>query len=270
MWGWGGGEVLSCCINSCTRVAKWLICLVISKLFFTCMKWAAFTRLQHHGSLSLTPKQPYKCRLAKMLIRFHHLTTHKHRSAANNSVADSGIHFPKPFPFCLVSLLVEKWSSSQSNSRVQTWSNMAKTVCSLSHLSGYFRDDPLEDYIHLLQKSAHLFCPQRIESVVQGLTTGGKCYHCNPHDRSCWCWCPPPPSRSGWWGTDLGFLWKYGAEFKVATATYFRSHLVVNEPCHWIVQLVLKGLITSVTPDTNKPSVFTLPGLLPHWIIAGP
>lgn len=50
--------------------------------------------MQHHGSLSLTPKQPRKCRPAKMLIRFHHLTTHQHQSAANNSVADSKIHFP--------------------------------------------------------------------------------------------------------------------------------------------------------------------------------
>lgn len=49
---------------------------------------------------------------------------------------------------------------------------------------------------------AYLSCPQRKAFVVQGLTTGGKCYHCNPHGRSCSLWPPPPPSHSEWWGTD--------------------------------------------------------------------
>lgn len=65
----------------------------------------------------------------------------------------------------------------------------------------------------------HLSCPQRIGSVVQGLTTGGKCYHCNPHDRSCWLWPPPPPSHSELWGTDLGYLWDYETEFEVMAMT---------------------------------------------------
>lgn len=191
------------------------------------MKRAAFTRLQHHGSLSSTPEHPYKCRPAKMLIRFHHLTTHKHQSAVNNSVADSKIHFPNSSD--------SVWSLCQQRNFLHSvkllYSDMVnnvQTVCSLFNYYDWFRDDPLKDYIHLLQKSAHLFCPQRIESVVQGLTTGGKCYHCNPHDRSCWRWCPPPPSRSGLWGTDLGCLWTYETEFKVAAATYFISHLAVN------------------------------------------
>lgn len=78
--------------------------------------------------------------------------------------------------------------------------------------------------------STHLSCPQRIESVVQGLTTGGKCYHCNPHDRSCWQWHPPPPSHSELWGTDLGYLWKYETEFEVMTVTWvdYCSGLVVT------------------------------------------
>lgn len=150
------------------------------------MKWAAFTRLQHHGSLSLTPKQPWKC---KMLIRLHHLTTHKHQSAVNNSVADSRIHFP-----------------SSSNS---------------------------------VRSLGYLFCPQKRESVVQDLTTGGKCYHCNPHGRSCWRWCPPPPSRSGLWGTDLGCLWTYEAEFKFIFQITLEFTMSLN------FSVILKGLITS-------------------------
>lgn len=55
----------------------------------------------------------------------------------------------------------------------------------------------------------YLSCPRRTASVVQGLTTGGKCYHWNPRGRSCSPTCPPPPSRSELWGTDLGYLWKH-------------------------------------------------------------
>lgn len=52
----------------------------------------------------------------------------------------------------------------------------------------------------LINRSSHtdLSCPQRKGFAVQGLTTGGKCYRCNPHGRSCWLCSPPPPSRSGW------------------------------------------------------------------------
>lgn len=192
------------------------------------MKWAAFTRLQHHGSLSLTPKQPYKCRPAKMLIRFHHLTTHKHQSAANNSVADSKIHFPNS-SHSVWSLCERRNYPPVSQALVfrpdQKWPNLFVLLLIFRIISETI---PSRTASTSLQKSTHLLCPQRIESVVQGLTTGGKCYHCNPHDRSCWCCCPPPPSRSGWWGTDLGFLWKYEAGFKVATATHCRSQLVVN------------------------------------------
>lgn len=66
---------------------------------------------------------------------------------------------------------------------------------------------------------AYLSCPRRTGSVVQGLTTGGKCYHWNPHDRSYWPTRPPPLSHSELWGTDLGYLWKYKAAFEVMTVT---------------------------------------------------
>lgn len=68
---------------------------------------------------------------------------------------------------------------------------------------------------HYPRNITHLSCPQRTGSVVQGLTTGGKCYHCNPHDRSYWRWHPLPPSHSELWGTVLGYLWKYETEFGV-------------------------------------------------------
>lgn len=77
------------------------------------------------------------------------------------------------------------------------------------------------DIIH--GKITHLSCPQRTGSVVQGLTTGGKCYHCNPHDRSCWLCPPPPPSHFELWGTDLGHLWDYETEFEVMAMIWIDS-----------------------------------------------
>lgn len=111
-------------------------------------------------------------------------------------------------------------------------------------------------------KSAYLFCPQRIESVVQGLTTGGKCYHYNPHDRSCWRWCPPPLSRSGLWGADLGCLWKYEAEFRVATATWFINRVnhsyglnyIWQQQIHQNLQLCLYSPLNSIAKELKETS----------------
>lgn len=101
------------------------------------------------------------------------------------------------------------------------------------------------------RNSTHLSCPQRIGFVGQGLTTVGKCYHCNPPDRSCWPWHPPPPSHSELWGTDLGPLWRYETELEVVTMTRIDSdhhlHLKVV-PSHHHLHYCLHYTTPNWTP----------------------
>lgn len=70
-----------------------------------------FTRLQQCASFSVTSKQLYKCRAAKMLIKPNHLTIHRRYGVVNNTVSVAWLQKfnSKAAYFCLVCALGHQW-----------------------------------------------------------------------------------------------------------------------------------------------------------------
>ncbi len=70
-----------------------------------------FMRLQQCASFSVTSKQQYKCRAAKMLIKPNHLTIHRRYCVVNNTVSVAWLQRfnSKTVYFCLVCALGHQW-----------------------------------------------------------------------------------------------------------------------------------------------------------------
>lgn len=70
-----------------------------------------FTMLQQCAFFSVTSKQLYKCRAAKMLIRPNHLTIHRRHCVVNNAVSVAWLQNfnSKTVYFCLVCAQGHRW-----------------------------------------------------------------------------------------------------------------------------------------------------------------
>lgn len=101
-----------------------------------------FTRLQHWACLfQWHPKQPHKCRAAKMLIKPNHLTIHRRHCVVNNAVSVAwlqGFIWKKTVYFCLVCALGHKWRrKSIKKSALISWlTHLSKSGLSIFFVAG--------------------------------------------------------------------------------------------------------------------------------------